>query len=631
VERSREGEHEKPEGKGRDARLRARKECTMRRLGIAVLMLAAVAVLTASCAKVEDKVVVRLTDNEGNIEPRTVLVGYVNGRLDRMPPHLVPSTPGDEGRLEFLEEIIRKELLVIAAMRAGLHEGERADNVRGYFRDAKAEEMLIEEKVNKPAEPTQEYLEKFYELRNTKFVLREIIVRDEALINEAYRRVTEGGEDFAAVAREMSTAASASEGGLQTSAGWLDMHPLIRIAIQDLQEGEISDVMEMGGAWYIFRVDSRKHAAKVDPLEGKILTSVTIEARNFARSILQYELFERWMADAGTTFNDEGLAVAGTRIGEKLAEVLPEPTEQLSVDERMERARIPIIPDFTDEESAIELVRYTIGGNETVWTLASLRDTLASIPGIEGIKGTEPDRIKQFIERYVKSAITAHQIDLGGYEDSQEMRDHLAQKMEEYIVEMVYSTEVVEKTEPPTGEEVKEYYRSHKEDYKKPVSVDVQQFIVGTEAQANLLHQRITDGDADFTDIVLEHSIDEWSKSKDGIINSYFQGEKRLDYLQDVAFDMEVGEISEPFRAPGGYAVIKLLATYPEEQLEFKDVGDLVKRNVETIRREARLNEFLEELKATVTIDVIDENLQYVKDPAEALEEKEAERVVYRG
>ncbi len=602
----------------------------MKRLGIVILMAAAVAVLVVGCAKVEDKVIVRLTDNEGQVEPRTVLVGYVNERLDHMPPHLVPDTPGDEGRLEFLEEIIRKELLVIGAMRNGLHEGPRADNVVTYFANAKAEEMLIEEMVNKPAEPTDEYLQEFYELRNTKFQLQEIVIRNEEGANEAYRRVTEGGEDFGAVAREVSQAASASEGGLQTSAVWLDMHPLIRIAIQDLEAGEISDIMQMGGAWYIFKVASRKLAPELDPLEGKILTSVTIEARNFSRSIRQYELYEGWMADAGMTFNDDVARLAGERIGETLEEVMPEAAENLSVDERMERARIQIVPEFTEEESALELVTYTIGATPTTWTLGSLHDTLAGIPGIEGIKGTEPDRIKQFVERYVKAAITEHQIDVGGYRNTQEMRDHTALKMEEYIVEMVYNSEVIEKTEEPTGLEIKEYYRSHKEDYKKPVSVDVQQIIVGTEAQANLLHQRITDGEADFTELVQKHSIDDWSKAKDGIIKAYHQGEKRLDYLQGVAFTMEVGEISAPFRAPGGYAVVKLLAMHPEEQLTFDDVGDLVKRNVITIGREARLNEFLDELKASVTIDVIDDNLQYINDPAVALEEKEAQRMVIR-
>jgi parvulin-like peptidyl-prolyl isomerase len=154
---------------------------------------------------------------------------------------------------------------------------------------------------------------------------------------------------------------------------------------------------------------------------------------------------------------------------------------------------------------------------------------------------------------------------------------------------------------------------------------------VGTEAQANLLRQRIMDGEADFTQLVLKHSIDEWSKAKDGIIKKYYQGEKRLDYLQGVAFSMEVGEISEPFRAPGGYAIIKLLATYPEEQLEFADVGEMVKRNVITLRREARLNEFLDQLRETVTIDIDDKSLAHVKDPAVALEEKQAQRMVVTG
>jgi parvulin-like peptidyl-prolyl isomerase len=603
----------------------------MRRVGSVILILAIAAALVVGCAKVEDKVVIRITDNEGAVEPRTVNVGYVNDRMDHMPPHLLPSASGDEGRLEFLDEIIRKELLVIAALRLGLDEGERAENVAKYFEDTRAEEMLIEDVVHGPAEPSEEYLQKFYELRNTKFLLREIVIRDEAAIQDAYRRVTEGGEDFGAVAREVSTAASAPEGGLQTSAVWLDMHPLIRITIEDLQPGDISDIMEMGGAWYIFKVDSRKRAPEMEPLEGKIRTSVEIEARNFARSIRQYEVFEGWMEDAGLTFNDEAVAVAAQRIGEKIAEVLPEPAENLTMDERMERAHIPVIPDFTEEEAALEFTSYTVGGETTVWTLASLRDTLESIPGIEGIKGTEPDRIRQFVERYVKKAITQHQIDRGGYRNSQEMRDYIDQKMEEYIVEMVYAQEVVGKTEDPTGEEIKEYYRSHKDDYKRPVSVDVQQFIVGTEAQANLLRQRITDGEADFTEIVLEHSIDDWSKAKDGIIKKYYQGEKRLDYLQGVAFSMNVGEISEPVRAPGGYAIIKLLATYPEEQLEFKDVGDMVKNNVITIRREARLNEFLDELRGTVTVDIDDANLQLVKDPAVSREEKQAQRTVVRG
>jgi parvulin-like peptidyl-prolyl isomerase len=607
-----------------------RKEWVMRRLGITILVAAAAAVLVAGCGKVEDKVVVRLTDKEGKVAPREVTVGYVNERIDRMPPHLLTGASGDEGRLEFLDEIIRKELLVIAAKRLGLDEGPRADNVRKYFEDARAEEMLIEDLVNKPAEPTEEYLQKFYALRNTKFQLREIVIRDEEAIRDVYRRVTGGGEDFGAVAKEVSTSTSAPEGGLQQPTLWMDMHPLIRITIEDLEPGDISDILEMGGAWYIFKVDSRK-TVEAEPLEGKLLTSVTLEARNFARSILEYQLFEGWLADAATTFNDDAVRIAGERIGEKTAEVLPEAPENLTVDERMERARVPIIPDFTDEESALELARYTIGDNTVTWTLGSLRDTLESIPGIEGIKGTEPDRIKQFVERYVKKGVTQYQIDRRGYRNSQEMRDYVAQKMEEYIVEVVYGTEVVEKTEEPTGEEIKEYYRSHKEDYKKPVSVDVQQIIVGTEAQANLLHQRLMAGEADFTDLVRTHSIDDWSKAKDGIIKAYYQGEKRLDYLQGVVFAMEVGEISEPFRAPGGYAIVKLLAKYPEEQLTFADVGDLVKRNVITIRREARLNEYLDGLRATVDVDIIDENLQYVKDPAVAMEEKEAERVVFRG
>jgi len=172
------------------------------------------------------------------------------------------------------------------------------------------------------------------------------------------------------------------------------------------------------------------------------------------------------------------------------------------------------------------------------------------------------------------------------------------------------------------GQEIRDYYRSNLETFIEPAGVDVQQLIVATEAQANRILQRVESGEATFTSMVQTHSIDTWSKAKDGVIPTYRQGERRLDYLQGVVFDLEIGEIGGPVRAPGGYALAKVLEKYPERQMTFDEVAGVVKQSVISTKREALLTALLEDARNTVTVEFIEENFKYIKDPAEVLKEK---------
>jgi peptidyl-prolyl cis-trans isomerase SurA len=68
------------------------------------------------------------------------------------------------------------------------------------------------------------------------------------------------GDDFAAVAREVSEGAKASEGG---DWGWMapdTLRPELRDAVEGLQPGEFSDVIEADDAFYILKVHARESA-----------------------------------------------------------------------------------------------------------------------------------------------------------------------------------------------------------------------------------------------------------------------------------------------------------------------------------------------------------------------------------
>jgi len=593
----------------------------MRKFTAFFVLAVVVAAVVGGCSSVADKPAIRLTDNEGIVETREVTVGYINERLGRVPAEMIPDIPGDEGKRQFMEDVIRKELLVIYGIRLGILNDDRLPGALEYFADSKAEELLREKLIVGPAQVTPEEVEDYFAVRDDLFQLQEISTMDEDVANDAHRRVTEGGEDFGRVAIEVSTAGTAQDEGRVPVAVWTDLHPLTRVEIRYLNKDDTTPVHKIGATYYIYRVLSRKDPPNPKPLEGSHLVGISAEARNFKRNMLEFYLFSEWNESANAVFTDDGMDLCGTKIDEAAFKAIPQ-TEATTSEERMERARISVVPEFTDEEAEMVLVTYNIFGDEKVVTLGDYARMSADVPGIETIKTGDRVRIETFIKRNIQRESIEAKIQEGGYRDSQEMKDYLDQRTEEFIIDIAYDQEVVQKVDEPTGQEIRDYYRSNLDKFAEPIGVDVQQIIVSTEAQANGILQRVKSGEATFTNMVKTLSIDEWSKAKDGVIPKYRQGEKRLDYLQGVAFDLEIGEIGGPVRAPGGYALVKVLAKYPERQMTFDEVGNAVKQSVVSTKREALLSAMLEDARNTVTIDFVEENFQYIKDPAEVLKEK---------
>jgi len=589
----------------------------MRRVFAAVALICVIAVPLAGCARPDEKPIITLVDQDGIAETRTVTVGYVNDRLEHMPPAMLPGGEGDEAKLAFLNEIVRKELLVIAGYRLGISEDPRIDDALTHFRTTHAENMLRDDVITEPSQVTPEEVEEYYTYRDAMFQMREIVVPDEEAANEAYRRVTEGGEDFAEVAREMSAASSASDGGRRAVQAWTDLHPLMRQAIRLSEAGDIVGPVDITGTFYVLEILSKKNPAERLPLEGQHLSGITTECRAFKRDLLEHSTIEGWMTAADITFNPEAMDLAGTRIDERVAELIPPYDGEMTQEIAIQRAKTQIVPQFSEEEAAMEFVTFTIGGEPTTWTLGDYAQILADSPGIETPKQGSETTITDSVQKRVFSMIKEHEIEKRGYHTSREMEDYLAARYEEAIVDLTYNAEVQQKMVEPTGQEVREFFRANRDRFVRAPRATVRQLIVGDEAQANLIRQQILEGEADFIDMIRTHSIDSWSQSRDGVIENVMQGEGRLSYLQEPAFSLPVGELSEPIRAPGGYALVVVLERHEEEQLTFDEVGASVVDHVTAERREARLAEFLDEIRASVDVTIHEENLGLITDPSE--------------
>lgn len=596
-------------------------------LALSLLVLVA-ATVVVGCGRKAEKVVVTITDNEGKVSPREITVEYVNNRMDHMPPSLLSDVPGEEGKKQFIDEIIHKELLVVLGYRLGIADDPQFEQMRQLYTDDKAYQMFVEDMINTPAEPTAEEVARQRTLRETKLTLGQIIVPDETTAWDAYHRIVDGGEDFATVAREVSIAHSAAEGGKMEPKMWIDYHPVVMMQVGDMQPGNITEPIDIGGAYHIYEVIDRVNPKNLPELTPAEQASMEVETRTWKRTVRQEELNEEMKEECKIKYNDAALAILSEKMAERMSEVYPENVSELPSEERMALTKEPIIPEFTEDESKMELLSYTVGGKQKAWTLGDFRQVVEDTPGIEGPKIADAYGLKLFIWRKVRDDLIQYEIGRRKYKDSKELKDYVDQRLEEFIVNMVYEREVKQKIEQPSGQDVRDYFQSHREDYTEPPKVDLRQLEVATEAEANLYRQMLTSGKATFEELVEKYSIEPWSKSRGGLIDNYYQGERRLEYLQPVVFDLPVGELSKPFPAPSGYVIVEVLKKYPERAYEFSELGDAVKNDMLTIRREARLEALFEEIGQTVQIEWNEQNLGLVKDVAEAREEKRTNRLV---
>ncbi len=189
------------------------------------------------------------------------------------------SDTADMLRSQLLDEYLRRQLVLKEAERAGLAIAEveieqaaqenpqlRAMAADPASREEMRRDMLIEKyyrqvvlrDVRVTSDEAQRYIEQNQSRLTDKpgFLVREIRVqtRDEA---ERLRRdVTEGKRDFAATARLHSDAPNAEAGGLSRyDEGQLP--DVLEKAIQPLRPGDVSQVVESGYGFHLFKLEQR--------------------------------------------------------------------------------------------------------------------------------------------------------------------------------------------------------------------------------------------------------------------------------------------------------------------------------------------------------------------------------------
>jgi peptidyl-prolyl cis-trans isomerase C/foldase protein PrsA len=237
-----------------------------------------------------------LTGGCGAGGDRSPVIAFINGRevhlaefeqfLALKVGEFTSPDAGDSLKSKMLDEFIRRRVVLDEAARVGLTitDAEIAQAAQDnpqlkpttatvVAREELARDLLVEKcfqqvllkDVRVSPEEIQQYIEKNQSRLTERggFVVREIRAQSLEEAERLRREVAEGKRDFAAVARLHSDAPNAERGGL-TRYDDGQLPDVLEKAIKPLGPGDVSQIVESGYGFHIFKLERRLQPYPID-------------------------------------------------------------------------------------------------------------------------------------------------------------------------------------------------------------------------------------------------------------------------------------------------------------------------------------------------------------------------------
>jgi peptidyl-prolyl cis-trans isomerase C len=171
---------------------------------------------------------------------------------------------GPEGAEKFADEIVKKEVLYLEALKRGYNNKEDFIKKVEEFKKITLINQLLEEEMKKISQPTEAEMKEYYEKHkdefttNTQIRLSQIVVKDEQAAMKVFERLQKG-EDFAKVASELSIDKNSAKSGGDIGnfkRGELNKD-LENIAFR-LKKGEISNPIPLKDGIHFIKITDAK-------------------------------------------------------------------------------------------------------------------------------------------------------------------------------------------------------------------------------------------------------------------------------------------------------------------------------------------------------------------------------------
>jgi parvulin-like peptidyl-prolyl isomerase len=160
------------------------------------------------------------------------------------------------------------------------------------------------------------------------------------------------------------------------------------------------------------------------------------------------------------------------------------------------------------------------------------------------------------------------------------------------------------KIAPPTEKEIGDYYKEHESEMVTPEQVRVRHILVKVNEKVsqeeakkkiNEIYGKVKKEPSKFPTFAEQYS--QGPSAKIGGALDYFGRGEMVKEFEDVAFNLDLDEISKPVKTRFGYHIIKLIGKKSSEKRTYSEVKDRLKSLLYQIKMEKEYEKFLRELR----------------------------------
>ncbi len=235
-------------------------------------------------------------------------------------------------------------------------------------------------------------------------------------------------------------------------------------------------------------------------------------------------------------------------------------------------------------------------------TLQEFNQELDKIPANMKMLVVSQSGKRQFLDRYIVKKLLLKEAKKENIEKEKDFEDRLSEIREQLLIESLLKKKLATNLNV-SEDEIKKYYETNKDKFKKGPEVDTRQILVKTEKEAKEIRARLEKGE-DFTELAKRYSIDPSAKGTGGEIGYHGKGTLLPEY-EAVAFKMtKVGQISQPVKSQLGYHIIQLQGTKPASETPYEEVKEFIRQRIGQERQNEVLEKYVTDLKTKAKIAV---------------------------
>ena len=238
-------------------------------------------------------------------------------------------------------------------------------------------------------------------------------------------------------------------------------------------------------------------------------------------------------------------------------------------------------------------------------TVADFETGFASRPQSFTSFDYELEQRQKFLDELIDQKLLVVGAYQQGLDKNPEIERMIEQQQGKFLLDQLYRVEIAEKVNLDESEIRDAYERMGEEVHARHILLD-------SREAADSVRAELAAG-ADFAELARARSKDPSAAQNAGDL-SWFRWGTMVPAFQEAVFALDTNEVSEPVQTEFGWHVIQLLERRPIDRQPYDQIKPALERQMKQIREQARLREFLTDVRNKAELRLDTRMLQIVQE-----------------